>query len=147
MKIEGRYEMPSPRQQVWELLLSPDALQHCMPGCKRFEPFGPDQYEVTLEMGVAGIKGTYTGKARIVDQEAPRRYKLIVEGSGAPGAVRGEGVLTLEEDGERTIILVEGDASASGLIANVGQRMLGGVAKMVVGQFFDCMRGQLAEQQ
>lgn len=143
MKIEGRYEFPSPRQQVWELLLDPEALKRCMPGCKRFEAVGEDEYAVTLDMGLAGIKGTYSGKARITEQEAPRRYRLVVEGSGTPGSVRGEGILTLEEEGSQTIVLVAGDAMATGLIANVGQRLLGGVAKMIVGQFFDCMRGQL----
>jgi len=116
-----------------------------MPGCKKFEPTGQDEFAVTLEMGVAGIKGTYNGKARIADKVEGESYKLIVEGSGTPGFVRGEGVLTLEPEDIGTVVVYTGDANAGGLIANVGQRMLGGVAKMVVGQFFDCMRSQLTE--
>ena len=122
MRIEGRCQFAAPRQAVWDLLLDPSALMACMPGCKKFEPTGEDQFDVILEMGVAGIKGTYTGKARITDREPLTRYKLIVEGSGTPGAVRGEGVLTLEEDGDETTVVYVGDANASGLIANVGQR-------------------------
>ena len=144
MKIEGRYQFAAPRDVVYKFLLDPKALQHCMPGCKKFEPVGEDRFSVVLEMGVAGIKGTYTGKAQISDREPPSSYKLIVEGSGTPGSVRGEGVLTLEEAEGGTSVAYVGDASASGLIANVGQRMLGGVAKMVVGQFFECMRNQVA---
>lgn len=143
MKIEGRFQFPAPRQVVWNMLLDPKALQHCMPGCKKFEPNGEDRFEVVLEMGVAGIKGTYTGKAQIADRQEPTSYKLIVEGSGTPGMVRGEGVMTLDEVEGGTTVSYVGDANASGLIANVGQRMLGGVAKMVVGQFFDCMRNQV----
>ena len=144
MKIDAKHTFPAPRQAVWDLLLDPEALKASMPGCKRFETVGPDEFEVTLEMGVAGIKGTYTGKAKIIDRNEPTSYKLVVEGSGTPGFVRGEGLLTLEDAGESTIVTVAGDASAGGLIANVGQRMLGGVAKMIVGQFFDSMRAQLA---
>jgi carbon monoxide dehydrogenase subunit G len=144
LKLEGRYEFAAPRQVVWNFLLDPKALQHCMPGCKKFDPVGDDRFEVILEMGVAGIKGTYTGKAQIADRNPPHSYKLVVEGSGTPGSVRGEGVMTLEENGNATTVVYVGDASASGLIANVGQRMLGGVAKMVVGQFFECMKNQVA---
>lgn len=146
LKIEGRYDFNFPRELVFALLVDPEALKGCMPGCKRFDPIGPDEYEVTLEMGVAGIKGTYSGKAKIADQDPPNRLKLVVEGSGTPGFVRGEGVLTLEQNGEKTVVVVSGDATAGGLIANVGQRMLGGVAKMIIGQFFECMRGQAASR-
>ncbi|MEA2641760.1 MAG: uncharacterized protein QOF51_3154 [Chloroflexota bacterium] len=143
MKIEGRYEFAAPRQQVWEMLISPEALRSCLPGCKRFDETAPDQYAVTMEIGVAAIKGTYQGKAQLAEKDPPYRYKLIVEGAGGPGRVRGEGVLTLEEQGDGTVVTVDGDAQISGLIASVGQRMIGGVARMMMGQFFECLKAQL----
>jgi len=143
MKIEGRYEFSAPRDQVWAMLVNPESLRHCLPGCKRFEEIAPDQYAVTLEIGVAAVKGTYQGKAQLAEKEAPLHYKLIVEGTGGPGAVRGEGILTLQEQGTATVVAVEGDAQVSGLIASVGQRMIGGVARMMMGQFFECLKGQL----
>jgi carbon monoxide dehydrogenase subunit G len=69
----------------------------------------------------------------------------VVEGSGAAGFVRGEGKLALEqsEDGG-TAVLVRGDAQIGGLIAGVGQRLLEGVAKQMMGQFFRCLQSELA---
>lgn len=144
MKIEGRYLFQGQLQQVWELLTDPRALQHCTPGCKKLEAIGNDEYEATLEMGVGPIKGTYQGKICMTEKDAPRRYKLLVEGSAAVGFVRGEGVLTFQEqEGGETVIIVNGDATVGGLIAGVGQRLVEGVAKQTMGQFFKCMQGQL----
>lgn len=144
MKIEGRYLFQGPLQQVWDLLTDPQALQHCTPGCKKLEEVGNDEYTATLEMGVGPIKGTYQGKICMTEKDAPRRYKLLVEGSAAVGFVRGEGLLTFQEqDGGETLIIVNGDATVGGLIAGVGQRLVEGVAKQTMGQFFKCMQSQL----
>jgi uncharacterized protein len=143
MKVEGKYQFKAPREQVYATLTDPKRLQTCIPGCHRFEKVGEDQYEVTLEAGVASIKGTYTGTARMAEQDPPNRFKLIVEGKGSAGWVRGEGALSLEDNGNGTTVTVDGDANVGGLIASVGQRLIGGVAKKMVAQFFDCMESQV----
>jgi len=147
LKVEGKYEFKAPREQVYALLTNPQALQACMPGIKRFEAVSDDEFEVTLEAGVASIKGTYTGKARMADQDPPNSLKLVVEGSGSAGWVRGEGKLSLTESGPNTTVAVDGDATVGGLVASVGQRLIGGVAKKMVAQFFECMQSQLATTQ
>ena len=145
MKIEGRYLFQGTVQQVWDLLTDPRALQHCTPGCKKLEAVGNDEYRATLEIGVGPIRGSYEGKICMTEKEAPRRYKLLVEGSAAVGFVRGEGILTFQEqEGGETVIIVNGDATVGGLVAGVGQRLVEGVAKQTMGQFFKCMQGQLA---
>jgi len=145
MKIEGHYPFLGPTKQVWDLLTDPQALQHCTPGCKQLQQVGNDEYEATLEIGVGPVKGTYQGKIRMTDKEEPRRYKLIVEGSAPVGFVRGEGILTLQdEQGGETQVLVSGDVQVGGLIAGVGQRLLEGVAKQLMGQFFKCLQTRLA---
>ena len=143
MKVEGKYQFKAPREQVYTVLTSPEQLQACIPGCERFEQVGENQYEVTLEVGVASIKGSYTGTARMAEQDPPNRFKLIVEGKGSAGWVRGEGALALEDNGNGTTVTVDGDANVGGLIASVGQRLIGGVAKKMVGQFFDCMEARV----
>lgn len=143
MKVEGKYQFKATREQVYAVLTNPEQLKACIPGCDRFEAVGENQYEVTLEVGVASIKGTYTGTARLAEQDPPNRFKLIVEGKGSAGWVRGEGALALEDNGNGTTVTVDGDANVGGLIASVGQRLIGGVAKKMVSQFFDCMEAQV----
>ena len=145
MKIAGRYSFPGAAKQVWDLLTDPKALQHCTPGCKQMEEIAKDEFKASMQIGVGPITGTYSGKIRMSDKEEPRSYKLHVEGTGAAGFVRGEGFLSLEEEGpDKTLVIVTGEAMVGGLVAGVGQRLLEGVSKQFMGQFFKCLQGQLA---
>ena len=143
MKVEGSYTYDAPRDRVWSVLLDPASLQGCIPGCETMTTTGEDQYEAVMKVGVAAIRGTYKGKVRIADKQEPERYKLLVEGSGGPGFVRGEAQIELVDQGGSTLINVQGDGQVGGTVAGVGQRMLGGVAKMLMGQFFECLRKRL----
>jgi len=143
MKIEGNYDLRAPRDRVWEALLDPAQLSKAIPGCENLEAVGPNEYKATLKVGVAAVKGTFQGKVRLSDIEPPTRYKMAVEGSGGPGFVRGEAAMELSdlEDGTRVSYLA--DVQIGGLIAGVGQRLLGGVSKMMLDQFFSRMAEQL----
>ena len=143
MKVEGAYSFPAPPERVWGLLLDPDNLRGCIPGCESLTETGPDRWDATLKVGVASIRGTYKSKVAIVDKQEPTSYTLQVEGSGGPGFVKGSAKITLTPEGEGTRVAVDGDGQVGGTVAGVGQRMLGGVAKMLMNQFFECLKAKL----
>ena len=136
MKLEGSHDVPAPRQKVWEAFLDPARLKKAIPGCEKLELIGPDEYKATMKIGVGGVKGTFDGKVKITEQKPPESYKLAVEGSGGPGFVRGETVITLSDTDDGTRVAYSADVQVGGLIASVGQRMLGGVSKMLADKFF-----------
>ncbi|HEY7316731.1 MAG TPA: carbon monoxide dehydrogenase subunit G [Candidatus Binatia bacterium] len=136
MKIEGSYTFDAPREKVWQVLLDPKIMAQCMPGCEKMSEIGPDQYEATMKVGVASVKGTYKGKVAIKDKQEPSHYVLSGEGSGGPGFMQGDVSIDLEENNGMTVLKYSTDAKVGGLIASVGQRMLNGVAKMMLDQFF-----------
>ena len=145
MKIEGRFLFPAPSQEVWNLLTDPQSLQHCTPGCKQLTEIAADEFEATMEVGIGPIKGTFHGKISMKEKTPPRSYRLIVEGSGAAGFVRGEGALTLHDEGDdQTAVHVSGDGQVGGVMAGVGQRLFEGVAKQLMAQFFQCMQARHA---
>ena len=139
MKLEGSYEVPAPRKKVWDAFLDPNVLKRAIPGCEKLEAVGPDEYKATMKVGVGGVKGTFEGKVRLSDKNPPESYKLAVEGSGGPGFIRGETVITLTDSGSGTKVSYTADLQVGGLIASVGQRMLGGVSKMMADKFFNRM--------
>ena len=143
MKLDGSYVFNAPPERVFALLLDPEALRSCVPGCEKLEPDGEDSYIATLKVGVAAIRGTYNGRIRLTDRVPPTSYTMNVEGSGGPGFVRGVAQVTLVPEGEATRVNVNADGQVGGTVAGVGQRMLGGVAKMLMNQFFDCLRNRL----
>ncbi|MBI3002165.1 MAG: carbon monoxide dehydrogenase subunit G [candidate division NC10 bacterium] len=135
MRLQATYTLPVPRQRLWALLFSAEDLRACLPGCERLTQVAPDTFEVTLTVGVAAVKGTYAGRLQILDQEPPGRCRLRLEGTGSPGFVRGEASVVLTEDGGGTILAIDADAQVGGVIASVGQRMLTGVARMLLADF------------
>jgi carbon monoxide dehydrogenase subunit G len=114
-----------------------------MPGCENLKEIAPDQYEATMKVGIASVKGTYKGKVSIKDKQAPSHYILSGEGAGAPGFMQGDMSIDLQENDGGTILKYSTDAKVGGLIASIGQRMLNGVAKMMVDQFFKKMESFL----
>jgi carbon monoxide dehydrogenase subunit G len=144
MKLEGSYDIPAPRDRVWAAFLDPEQLRQAIPGCEKLEALGGDEYKATMKIGVAAVKGTFDGKVRLSEKKAPDSYKMAVEGSGAPGFIRGETLITLADAAGGTRVSFSADVQVGGLIAGVGQRMLGGVSKMMADQFFNRM-GQLLQ--
>ena len=144
MKINGSYKLPADPETVWSVLLDPDALAQSIPGTKSFTSDGDDAYTVDLSVGVATIRGEYSGRVALIDQQPTSSFKLLVEGKGAKGALSGSALFTLSQGkpGE-TVVNVDGEGEIAGLFARVGQRMLGGVAKLLMKQFFDNMKKQV----
>lgn len=147
MRIEGEYTLKAPRARVYERLLSPEAISRAMPGCESLTPVGDNVYEMVLKMGIAAVKGTYTGRIELSGFTPPERYSMRVEGSGTPGVVKGGGELRLEENGSETQVFYSGDVEVSGKIAAVGYRLIGSVAKMVINKYFAEMAKQIEGQQ
>jgi hypothetical protein len=139
MKIEGSADIPAPREKVWAAFLDPDILAQALPGCEKLEAIGPNEYKATMKVGVAAIKGTFEGKVKLSDLEPPNRYRMAVEGSGGPGFVRGDAGMQMSDVDGGTKVSYDADVQVGGLIASVGQRMLGGVTKMMLDQFFTKM--------
>jgi hypothetical protein len=139
MKIEGTYTFPAPQARVWEVFNTPQHLQEALPGCEKLEEREPGKFDVYLKIGIAGVKGSYKGKMEIADAEPPHRTRLIGEGKGLPGFVKGEALIQLTPQDQDTLISYQGDVQVGGLLAGVGQRMIGGVAKMLLEQFFKNM--------
>ena len=139
MKIEGSADIPATREKVWAAFLDPNILAQALPGCEKLEAIGPNEYKATMKVGVAAIKGTFEGKVKLSDLEPPNRYRMAVEGSGGPGFVRGEAGMQMSDVDGGTKVSYDADVQVGGLIASVGQRMLGGVTKMMLDQFFTKM--------
>ena len=146
MDVSGSHTFAAPRERVWTVLLDPDALRASLPSAKEFRQVAADDYEATMSVGIGAIKGTYSGKVQVRDKEPPAHYRLLVEGSGRPGFLKGDGLIELEEQGENTVVRYQGQAQVGGMIAGVGQRLLQATAQFLIGQFFKSMERQLGRE-
>jgi carbon monoxide dehydrogenase subunit G len=143
MEITGAHVFNAPRSTLWPLLLDPAAIQRAIPGCEEMTPTGPDAYKMTVKVSLAAIKGTFSGNVAVEDQEPEDSYRLVVSGTGKPGTVQGAALMTLAEAAGKTTVTYQGEIKAQGPIARLGNRLLGGAAKLMIGQFMKGMEKQL----
>jgi carbon monoxide dehydrogenase subunit G len=142
VKIAGDYRLSLPQDRAYALLQDPVILAKCMPGCERLDLIGEGEYAMRMKMVMASVSGQFDGKVRIADAEPPNRFRMVVEGTGRIGFMKGDGVITLSSVDGGTNVHYEGDVQVGGLIANVGQRLIETSAKMVIKRFFDSMAAQ-----
>jgi carbon monoxide dehydrogenase subunit G len=143
MRVQGSYAFNTDIQTVWDSMLSPDVLASCIPGCDRIRPSGDDSYEVELTLRISAIRGEYKGEVRIENKQHLQSYSMVVTGSGRGGSVRGSGDLRFSESDGQTTVDVTGDTQATGVVARVGQRLLGGASRMMMDQFFSCLASKI----
>jgi uncharacterized protein len=114
-------------------------------GMRDTQETDPDTYQATLKLGVAAVKGTYKGSVQLHDKTPPTHYRMLIDGSGTPGFVKGEATIDLAAQDNQTVLTYDADTQVGGLIANVGQRMIGGVAKMIINQALKKLEEELAQ--
>jgi carbon monoxide dehydrogenase subunit G len=144
MKISGTHTLAAPQDRVFGLLLDPVVLARCMPGCESLDPIGENEYAMRLKMVLASVSGLFDGKVRVAEPNPPDSFRLIVEGSGKIGFMKGDGLLNLSSADGQTTVRFDGDVQIGGTIAAVGQRLVDATAKMLIKRFFERLSTEAA---
>ena len=146
MKLAGSYTFDAPRQRVWDLLMDPTVLERIIPGCERLEETAPNTYAADIKLGIANVRGDYSGTITITDQQPPTSYRLSGEGRGKPGFAKGSGGLELSEADGKTTMRYQADIVVGGAIASVGQRLIDAAAKSVINQSLKALAAEAETQ-
>jgi len=146
LKLSGNSTVPIERERTYQLMQDPAVLARAMPGCDHLALIAPDEYEMRMKMVVSGIQGLFSGKVRIADRNPPDGFRLIVEGSGKIGFMKGDGLLTFTSLYTSTDIHYEGDVQVGGMIAGVGQRLLDTTSRFLIKKFFEKLTAEAAAQ-
>ena len=139
MQISATYRFPAPVADVWDLLMDPNAIEACLPNCRKLQSLGEDRYQTELLIGVAAVSGSFATSIALVEKVPRESYRLNVEATGKSGFARGVARIRLSSEGEGTAVTVVADAEVGGLFARVGQRLLEGVARLMTDRFFECL--------
>jgi hypothetical protein len=136
VKLEGSCTIAASRERVWALLNDPEVIARHLPGCDSLKSVGADRYEAKLTLAVGPIKGSYKALLTLSNKQPTQGYTIHVEGSGKPGHVKGEGQVRLTGADGKIRLDYSGDLQIGGLIARVGQRIIGTVAQQMTAKFF-----------
>ena len=145
MEMTGEQLIPLPQQRVWQALNDPEILKSCIPGCEAIEKVSDTEYKVAMTMSVGPVKARFSGKLLLSDLQPPNSYSLAFEGSGgAAGFGKGGAQVSLAPDASGTRLTYRANASVGGKLAQVGSRLIDGVAKKMADDFFAKLNETLA---
>ncbi|WP_144460862.1 CoxG family protein [Siminovitchia fortis] len=137
MKIENSHTFKGISvETLWNTLQNKEVLRGALPGCKSFDEVEDDVYDAELGINVGPVKGVFTAEVRQVEKREPEFYKLLVHGKGKPGEIDAVAEMGLKDSEAGAVLTCSADVKVTGILASVGQRVMGGVAKLLLGQFF-----------
>jgi carbon monoxide dehydrogenase subunit G len=144
MKLEGEFTFQGSREEVWELLQDPEILANSMPGTKKLEKTGEDEYESEMFVRVGPVNGVFNNKVRLKDKVPPQSYTVVMDSKGNAGFAKGTSLVELiEQEPGITLMKYEAELQVGGRLASVGQRLLDTVGKSMTRQSLEAMNRAL----
>ncbi|GKY89988.1 CoxG family protein [Sinisalibacter aestuarii] len=148
MDITGEYRIAAPRVTVWEALNDENVLKACLPGCEEIARTSQTTLTAKLVQKIGPVKAKFDSAIELSDIVPPESYRIQGEGQGGvAGFAKGAANVTLEEDGDETILRYSAHAQVGGKLARLGSRLIDATAKKVAGQFFDNFHSYLHPQE
>lgn len=137
MRQSGEYRIEADRAAVWAALNDPEVLARCIDGCEQMDKTADDAFVAKVRARVGPVSALFEGEVKLADLDPPKSYRLLVSAKGgAAGFGKGEARVTLDEDGGGTMLRYEVEGGVGGKLAQVGQRLIDGVAKKTADDFF-----------
>jgi len=136
MKLKGSYKLNVDKESVWKALNDPDVLKKCIPGCESFDKQSDTVFNATATNQIGPMNATFSGSVTLSDIRENESYTLSGEGQSPVGFANGRANVNLMEENGKTILLYEVDVNVGGKIAQLGSRLINGVAKKMSHYFF-----------
>lgn len=137
MTMNGEAILPASQQDVWLKLNDPEILKACIPGCQSLETDGEHGFVAVAKVKLGPVSATFKGRVTLSDIDPPNGYKISGEGEGGvAGFAKGGATVHLETVPEGTKLTYEVEAQIGGKLAQLGGRLINGVAKKMADEFF-----------
>ena len=143
MHFEGTLDIDAPRDRVWSFLTDPKQVTTCAPDVQSLDVADPTHFKVVARAGVGPIKGTFTMNVEFTELRAPEHASVVARGQAPGSAVEMRNVMDLEAQGNRTTMRWASDVTVSGMIQQVGARLMQGAADKITQQVFACIKAKL----
>jgi carbon monoxide dehydrogenase subunit G len=149
MTMTGEVTLPANREAVWAGLNDPDLLKSCIPGCQELTKISNTEYMAVAKVAVGPVKASFKGKIALENLDPPNAYTIRGEGQGGvAGFAKGGAKVRLElADDGGTRLIYDVEATVGGKLAQLGGRLVNGVAKKNADEFFACFVKALSPAQ
>ena len=136
MKLAGSYKLNVKKEIVWQALNDPNILKQCVPGCESFEKESDTIFTVTATNQIGPMNATFSGTVTLSNIQKNQSYTIMGEGQSSVGFANGSADVKLIEENGSTTLEYEVNVNVGGKIAQLGSRLIGGVAKKMSDYFF-----------
>ena len=136
MKLVGSYKLNVKKEIVWNALNNPDILKQCIPGCDSFEKENDNTFNASATNQIGPMNATFSGAVKLSNIKKNESYTLSGEGQSPVGFANGSANVKLVEKNGITLLSYEVDINVGGKIAQLGSRLIDGVAKKMSDYFF-----------
>ena len=137
MTMTGEVTLPAERPKVWALLNDPEVLKSAIPGCESLEKTGDNGFAAVVKTKIGPVSATFKGKVELSDIVPLVGYTIKGEGEGGvAGFAKGGAKVTLADAPGGTLLRYDVEANVGGKIAQLGSRLIDGVAKNMADKFF-----------
>jgi carbon monoxide dehydrogenase subunit G len=135
--MTGEATLPAARPKVWALLNDPAILKACIPGCESLQKTGDNGFAAVAKVRIGPVAATFKGKVQLSDIVPNVGYTINGEGEGGvAGFAKGAAKVSLADAEGGTRLRYDVEAQVGGKIAQLGSRLVDGVAKSMADKFF-----------
>ena len=136
MKFAGSYKLNVKKEIVWRALNDSDILKQCIPGCESFEKESDTIFNATATNQIGPMNATFSGKVTLSNIQENQSYTLSGEGQSSVGFANGSANVKIKEENGSTTLSYEVNINVGGKVAQLGSRLIDGVAKKMSDYFF-----------
>lgn len=148
MELSDEITINAPKDVVYAALNDPDVLQRCIPGCEELVKHSDTDLEAKVLLKVGPVKARFGGQVTLDTAGAPDAFSLSGQGNGGTaGHAKGGADVTLESDGDQTILRYEAKAEIGGKLAQLGSRLIQSTSKKLAAKFFKSFAEVMEESQ
>ena len=136
MKLSGSYKLSVKKELVWKALNDSSILKQCIPGCESFDKESKNTFNATATNQIGPMNASFSGTVNLLNIKPNESYTLSGEGNSSVGFVNGSADVKLVEENNITTLSYEVDVNVGGKIAQLGSRLINGIAKKMSDYFF-----------
>ncbi len=144
MRFEGTLDIAAPRERVWAFLTDPKQVTSCAPDLQSLDLNDATHFKVVVKAGIGPIKGTFAMNVEFTELRSPEHASVLARGQAPGSAVEMRSTMDLAAlDGMRTTLRWASDVVVSGMLQQVGARLMQGAADKITQQVFACIKATL----
>lgn len=148
MQLTGERVIPAPIEKTWAALNDPEILKASIKGCESLEKTGEDEFMAALKIKIGPVNARFKGKLNLENVQPPNSYTIRFEGQGGvAGFGKGSADVSLESQGDSTLLKYESNAQVGGKIAQIGSRLVDSAASKIAQEFFAAFEQQLGDSE